>query len=680
MFLKNITVIFVLLFSIVALAQSPIADDAVLEKIATGFQFTEGPCWRSEGYLVFSDISGNTVYKWTPANGAEVFLTPSGNANGLAEDQDGRLLLAQHGKRQIARLEIDGSETSLASHYDGKRLNSPNDIVLKSDGSIYFTDPPYGIRESEKELSFHGVYRLADGSTTPILLVDSLNRPNGLAFSPDESKLYVCDTDAGRVLVYDVGADGLLINGQEFIKLIGNGKPDGMTVDSDGNIYVASSDDGLNIYASTGDLIDHVDIPERTRNVTLGDKDGRTLYITAGNSVYRLSLKKQDVNVGGKLPDTGQSGDYTSTFGEDSDYAINPPSFTNNEDGTITDNITGLIWQKVDGGEMSWENAQVFSDTLSLGGIENWRLPTSHELFNMMSLNFLNPAINTDYFPKTNAEYWWSINERADDPNRIWVANAGGGIGPHPKTETISEGGEKRFHVRCVSGETVPSQLVDNTNGTVTDFSTGLMWYQEEVGEKTWEETLTFCENLSYAGFDDWRLPNIKEIRSISNDQMINPSIETSFFSNAGANRYWSSTTEINQNSKAWFVDFKFGLTSYEEKLERLFVRCVRTGLNGSTNVIKKSALSQKDFILYQNYPNPFNPVTNIQYNLYARQKIKITILDIKGRIVQILLNRTQSEGSYSIPWNASDLPTGTYFVQIESGNLKQIKKCLLLK
>ena len=210
----------------------------------------------------------------------------------MAEDRDGRLLLAQHGNRCIARLEPDGTETALVTHFDGKRLNSPNDIAVKSDGSIYFTDPPYGIKESEKELNFNGVFRLASGSTNPVLLVDSLSRPNGLAFSPDESKLYICDTDAGRLLVYDVESDGMLSNGREFVKLGNNAKPDGMTVDTDGYIYVASSDDGLNVFSPSGTLIDHIDIPERTRNVTLGDANRRTLYITAGRKCLSFVSEK----------------------------------------------------------------------------------------------------------------------------------------------------------------------------------------------------------------------------------------------------------------------------------------------------------------------------------------------------------------------------------------------------
>jgi len=209
-------------------AQSPVLKDATVEKIATGFQFTEGPCWRTAGYLVFSDIQGNTVYKWTPEQGAQIFLQPSGNSNGLAEDNEGRLLLAQHGKRRIAHLEADGTETALATQFNGKRLNSPNDIAVKSDGAIYFTDPPYGINSSQEELGFYGVYRLSPDGSDLALLVDSLYRPNGLAFSPD------------------------------------------------------------------GQFIDKIAVPERTRNLAWGDKDRKTLYITAGASVYRIRLSGQE--------------------------------------------------------------------------------------------------------------------------------------------------------------------------------------------------------------------------------------------------------------------------------------------------------------------------------------------------------------------------------------------------
>jgi gluconolactonase len=268
-------------------ARPPVLKYAGIEKIATGFQFTEGPCWRAANYLVFSDIKGNTIYKWTEKHGSEIFLQPSGNSNGLAEDKQGRLLLAQQGQRCITRLDTNGAETTLVMYYDSKRLNSPNDIVVKSDGSIYFTDPPYGINSSQEELGFYGVYRLSPDGKDLTLLVDSLFRPNGLTFSPDETRLYVNDTNDRRILVYDVLNDGMLSKGKVFIT-IDNGNPDGIKVDSNGNLYVACSDKGIQIYSAEGQFIDEIAVPERTRNLAWGDMDRKTLYISAGTSVYRI--------------------------------------------------------------------------------------------------------------------------------------------------------------------------------------------------------------------------------------------------------------------------------------------------------------------------------------------------------------------------------------------------------
>lgn len=288
------------------------------------------------------------------------------------------------------------------------------------------------------------------------------------------------------------------------------------------------------------------------------------------------------------LPDTGQTQDFTSTFGEDSDYTINPPSFTDNKDGTITDNITGLMWQQVDGGEMTWDKATSHPLTLTLGGFKDWRLPTAHELYSIMNLATVNPALNTTYFTSTSAEYWWSRDTLASDSSRVWVTNAGGGIGPHPKTETISAGGTRRIHVRCVRGADAPSvvgpihHLNDNGNGTVTDSDTGLMWQKGEADSTmNWENALIYAEGLDLAGYNDWRLPNIKEIESINDESMTGPSIDIKYFPGAVSASYWSSTSMFNDIAKAWTNNFQFGIVSYSDKTTQLSVRCVRT-LNGS--------------------------------------------------------------------------------------------------
>lgn len=169
--------------------------------------------------------------------------------------------------------------------------------------------------------------------------------------------------------------------------------------------------------------------------------------VASGYSIFKTMLR---------LPDTGQTGSYTSTFGEDSDYLINVPSFINNSSSIVVDTITGLMWQRTDGGEMTYENAKIYCDTLTLGGYTNWRLPDCHELFSILNHNRTNPAIDTLYFTKTLAEYWWSSQRQANDTTKVWVTNAGGGVGNHLKTETISAGGTKRFHARAVRDVTAP--------------------------------------------------------------------------------------------------------------------------------------------------------------------------------------------------------------------------------
>ena len=269
-------------------AQSPVPEGATVERVASGFQFVEGPVWQG-GAVLFSDIPAGRVYRWTPGGGAEVFVAASRNSNGLAFDADGRLLLAQHGTRRVARIEADGAETALATHYEGARLNSPNDLTLHPDGSIYFTDPPWGIQPWQAELDFTGVYRIApDGSLH--LLVDSLFYPNGIAFSPDYATLYVSTSHEQTVVAYDVEGHGLS-NGRVFARTPGRAgeAADGMKTDAAGRLYVAGPA-GVWIFGPDGELLDRVDVPEQTTNLAWGDADGETLYITSGTGLYRLRI------------------------------------------------------------------------------------------------------------------------------------------------------------------------------------------------------------------------------------------------------------------------------------------------------------------------------------------------------------------------------------------------------
>lgn len=277
-------------------APSPLAADASAELIAEGHQFTEGPFWRSEdGDLIYSDIPANTVYRWAPGEDTTAFLRPSGNANGINADDQGRILLAQHAG-QVGRLTEDGEVETLVDEYEGQRLNSPNDLDVRSDGSIYFTDPPYGVSEDERELDFSGVYRL-DPDGTLELLTDEFNRPNGICFSPDESLLYVNDSEETLIRVYDVAEDGSISNGRIFAEPEdpeAEGTTDGMKVDVEGNLYTTGPG-GIWIYAPDGSLIDRLPVPEAPTNLAFGGSDMQTLYITARPNVYRVPVTIEGV-------------------------------------------------------------------------------------------------------------------------------------------------------------------------------------------------------------------------------------------------------------------------------------------------------------------------------------------------------------------------------------------------
>ncbi len=275
-----------LIISNMVFGQTYKISDIKVEKIADGFQFVEGPVWKDNG-LLFSDIPGNTIYRWTPDSGTTtVFLRPSGNSNGLTLDKEGRLLMAQHGKRRLARIETDGTETALATHYEGKRLNSPNDVAVKSDGFIFFTDPPYGISKNEEELGFYGIYSLSPTGTLQ-LLDKSLNRPNGITFSPDEKKLYVGDSEARTIFVWDVVSDTLITNKRTFAYMNAEGYTDGMKFDKEGHLF-ATGPLGVWVYESNNTLLEIIAVPGQTTNCNWGDADGNTLYITSGSSVYRV--------------------------------------------------------------------------------------------------------------------------------------------------------------------------------------------------------------------------------------------------------------------------------------------------------------------------------------------------------------------------------------------------------
>ncbi len=286
-----------------------IPTDARVEKLADGFVFIEGPVWlRGESRLLFSDVRGNTIYQWTEADGASPFIDPvfegdatgkrSISSNGLTLDADGRLVICEHGHRRISRVEPDGSRSVVVEQYDGSQLNSPNDAVYGSDGSLYFTDPPYGLEGLEaspmRELDFNGVYRLRPEGELELLVRDQ-SRPNGIALSPDETTLYVANSDAEHKvwMAYDLDADGAS-NARVFYDVndqTADGATDGMKVDMAGNIF-ATGPGGVWIFAPDGTHLGTILMPEVTANVGWGD-DGRTLYLTASTGLYRIELTTQ---------------------------------------------------------------------------------------------------------------------------------------------------------------------------------------------------------------------------------------------------------------------------------------------------------------------------------------------------------------------------------------------------
>ncbi|HRU92599.1 MAG TPA: SMP-30/gluconolactonase/LRE family protein [Candidatus Marinimicrobia bacterium] len=290
--------VLIILFQSSVISQVILDPDAVVEEIVTGIQQPEGPVWREGVGLLFSDIKGNKIYKWTPEKGKEIYLDPSYNTNGLAYDLEGRLVAGQMGLRRVVRFEEDGSPTALADSYNGKKLNSPNDLAIKSDGSIFFTDPDFNIPQGEsKELSFNGIYRISPSGALQ-LLTSSLALPNGICFSPDESKLYVNDSQVHKIYVWDVVDDSTITNQKLLYTIpVMFGYADGMKIDEDGNIYCTCSS-YVWVISPEGELIGKIALPSNVSasNCAWGDDDNRTLFITAGSSVYRVRPLVTSIN------------------------------------------------------------------------------------------------------------------------------------------------------------------------------------------------------------------------------------------------------------------------------------------------------------------------------------------------------------------------------------------------
>jgi gluconolactonase len=278
--------------------RSVVGDSVEIEKLATGFLFTEGPLWHAkEQYLLFSDMPGDHMRKWSARDGVSTFRKPCAQSNGLTWDRQGRLIVCEHATSRLTRTEADGRSTTLASHHDGKELNSPNDVVVKSDGTIYFTDPTYGRTEyygnpRPTQLEFRGLYRVEpDGGKLTALATD-FGQPNGLCFSRDERQLYVNDTDRQHIRVFDVNGDGTLSNSQIWAetKGAGAGAPDGIKMDTEGNIYCCGPG-GIHVFDGKGTSLGVIVMPEYTANFCFGESDFRSLFVTASTSMYRLRVK-----------------------------------------------------------------------------------------------------------------------------------------------------------------------------------------------------------------------------------------------------------------------------------------------------------------------------------------------------------------------------------------------------
>lgn len=275
-----------------------VGDDVEFEQLGSDFAFTEGPIWHPhEKHLTFSDMPGDHMRRWSAEGGIATFRQPCNKANGNAYDTQGRIVSCEHATSRVTRTEADGSITVLATHYDGKELNSPNDIVVSRDGAIWFTDPTYGRMpyfgvERDCELDFRGVYRIDPANGALTLLVDDFGQPNGLCFSRDGQRLFVNDTERQHVRVFDVAADGTLANGQVWCETSGEGEgaPDGMKIDSQENLYTTGPG-GIHVFSADATCLGVILVPEGTANFAFGDDDLKSLFITASTSLYRTRVK-----------------------------------------------------------------------------------------------------------------------------------------------------------------------------------------------------------------------------------------------------------------------------------------------------------------------------------------------------------------------------------------------------
>ncbi len=279
--MSTLAVVLVAAFSADGLTTGP------METVGEGFQFTEGPLWLPSGEWIFSDIPADTIFKADKT----VFRNPSGKSNGLTLDPQGRLIACEHGNRRVTRTEAGGVVTVLADSYMGKKLNSPNDACVRADGTVYFTDPQYGLEGREPEVGVNGVYMISPGGDLTRAL-DDFNAPNGIVLSPDEKLLYVADTNKSHIRAFDVAADGTLGKGRVWCSV---SFPDGIRVDTLGRVWATSSN-GVAVYGTDGKLIETLKFPQAPANCAFGGADGKTLYVTARTGVYSVTVTASGIH------------------------------------------------------------------------------------------------------------------------------------------------------------------------------------------------------------------------------------------------------------------------------------------------------------------------------------------------------------------------------------------------
>ncbi|MEY3385200.1 MAG: hypothetical protein RIR53_11 [Bacteroidota bacterium] len=353
-----------------------------------------------------------------------------------------------------------------------------------------------------------------------------------------------------------------------------------------------------------------------------------------------------------RIPDTGQTGDFTSAPGEDSDVRINTPSYIIEAD-VVIDTITGLMWQRADGGEMAWDKGASYCENLVLDGFSDWRMPTSFELFSIHDLGRKNPAL-PQAFTSTGAEYWWSADPLVGDNARVFATNSGGGIGPHQKSETISSGGTKKFHVRAVRAlqppVNIPVHFTDMGGDVVRDNSSELMWQQYcHPQPLTWEDALRVADTLTLGGFTDWRMPNIKELHAIREQQEKGPCVDLLYFPCvASTTTLWSSTTLISQNNdQAWTLKSDLGVITYDKKNLKLKLLCVRGGSPDVTSVDDQRG----DAEMMTVYPNPTSGRIT-----FSQPVVRAELFDALGTRVLVGLGTDM---------DVSSLPKGSYYCQL---------------